>query len=343
MPDSWTVGAPPLLYTQERGRREPKPRASPGFDSPPDTLGPLQGLFAGRIRESIPACQWFDTPGSKRTEIHTRELVVKCRRKRNSADILASRGAPGARCRPFDEKRGGTIRGEGAAVFILESSVHARRRGATPRASIRGYGFVTHARSMFAPAPLGEDVLAAARRAMRRGFEDGVDWVVAHGTGTRKNDAAECRGLHALLGERFAATPLTALKPALGHCLGASGALDTAAAVIAMEEGFIPATRNTTHFDPDLPRCDLVTEVRDRASKRVLLLSESFGGRATALLVERRDGTDLWEAGSRVGGIISAWSDHDAGLRPHCPEVRPGHTKGGNPCPPVSAGFVPRF
>ncbi len=90
MPDSWTVGAPPLLYTQERGRREPKPRASPGFDSPPDTLGPLQGLFAGRIRESIPACQWFDTPGSKRTEIHARELVVKCRRKRNSAEGLAA-------------------------------------------------------------------------------------------------------------------------------------------------------------------------------------------------------------------------------------------------------------
>ena len=113
-----------------------------------------------------------------------------------------------------------------------------------------------------------------------------VDWIVAHGTGTPTNDAAESRAMKLVFEGDLARLPVTALKPAVGHCLGASGAIETVAAILAMEEHFIPAVLNTEALDPALPAFDLVTRVREAEMRTVLLLSESFGGRAAALAIQ---------------------------------------------------------
>lgn len=205
------------------------------------------------------------------------------------SDILANfaaAGVLGASCRPFDVSRGGTVLGEGAGVVVLESAEHAARRGARLRARVAGYGLATEAFSMIAPDPQGAGIVAAVTQALRATRNSRIDWIKSHGTGTRTNDAAECRGLARALGSEFAAIPLTSLKPALGHSLGASGGVETVAAVVALERGFIPATLGTTDIDPELAACDVVLEVRVSRATQVLILAESFGGRCAALLLE---------------------------------------------------------
>ena len=101
---------------------------------------------------------------------------------------------------------------------------------------------------------------AAARAALQSLSPLSLGWIKAHGTGTRVNDAAECLGLLALLGGDFSEVPLTSLKPALGHLLGACGAVETVAAIVALHERIVPPTLNTRQLDPALPRCTLALE-----------------------------------------------------------------------------------
>jgi 3-oxoacyl-(acyl-carrier-protein) synthase len=190
-------------------------------------------------------------------------------------------------CRPFDERRAGTVLGEGAGVLILEAADHARRRGARPRAGVAGFGLVCEAGSMTGPSPDGSGVAAAARQALDGLPLDRLGWIKAHGTGTRPNDAAECEGLATLFGSRLPAIPLTSLKPTLGHSLGASGGVEAVAALLAMEDGFIPATLGTERIDPRLPTCRVVMRPEATAAELVLLLAESFGGRCAALVLGR--------------------------------------------------------
>jgi len=110
-------------------------------------------------------------------------------------------------------------------------------------------------------------------------------WIKAHGTGTRANDLAECRGLRTVFGSDLQAIPVTSLKSTFGHALGASGALEAVATISAMREGILPATVGTSLPDPELPPCDIVTNPRAIQAVDVLLLSESFGGRAAALVL----------------------------------------------------------
>jgi len=190
-------------------------------------------------------------------------------------------------CRPFDERRAGTVLGEGAGVLILEAADHARRRGARPRARVEGFGLVCEAGSMSGPAPDGSGVAGAARQALDGIPLDRLGWIKAHGTGTRANDAAECQGLATLLGSRLSAIPLTSFKPTLGHSLGASGSVEAVAALLAMEDGVIPATLGTERIDPRLPPCRVVMQPESTTAQLVLLLAESFGGRCAALALGR--------------------------------------------------------
>jgi 3-oxoacyl-(acyl-carrier-protein) synthase len=128
-------------------------------------------------------------------------------------------------------------------------------------------------------------VTAAARTALQRLSPLSLGWIKAHGTGTRMNDAAECLGLLALLGGDFAEIPLTSLKPALGHLLGACGAVETVAAIVALNERIVPPTLNTRRLDPALPPCTLALEPMTPRAPAALLLAESFGGRCTALTI----------------------------------------------------------
>jgi 3-oxoacyl-(acyl-carrier-protein) synthase len=125
-------------------------------------------------------------------------------------------------------------------------------------------------------------VATAARAALRRLSPSSLGWIKTHGTGTRVNDAAECLGLLALLGGDLAEVPLTSLKPALGHSLGACAAVESVAAIVALRERVVPATLNTRRLDPALPRCTLALEPMISRAPAVLLLAESFGGRCAA-------------------------------------------------------------
>jgi 3-oxoacyl-[acyl-carrier-protein] synthase II len=201
-----------------------------------------------------------------------------------AAGILAD--AYGADCRPFDVRRRGTVLGEGAGALVLESDEHARGRGAVPRAVVTGFGLKCEAHSMTAPDPTGAGVVAAVRAALPGGVER-IGWIKSHGTGTQMNDAAECHGLSSVFGERMRDVPLTSLKPALGHCLGASGAVEAVAALLALEGGYVPATVGLEQLDPELAGGRFATRVLVSDAREVLMVSESFGGRCAALVFER--------------------------------------------------------
>src|SRR6185295_10441063 len=133
-----------------------------------------------------------------------------------AAGILGSSDPGDAPCRPFDRRRTGTVLGEGGGVLILERPTHALRRGAAPRAVVSGVGMSCESFSMISPDPAGAGVARAARVALGSRAPSEVGWIKSHGTGTRLNDAAECRGLAKLLGKRLAEVPLTSFKPSLG-------------------------------------------------------------------------------------------------------------------------------
>jgi 3-oxoacyl-(acyl-carrier-protein) synthase len=201
-----------------------------------------------------------------------------------AAGILAH--AHGEACRPFDARRRGTVLGEGAGALVLESEAHARARGAQPRAIVTGFGLRCEAHSMTAPDPDGAGVAAAVRAALPDGARR-IGWIKSHGTGTQMNDAAECRGLGTVFGSLLRDLPITSLKPALGHCLGASGAVEAVAALLALEGGYVPATIGLDQPDPELADLRFATRVETSDARGVLMVSESFGGRCAALSFER--------------------------------------------------------
>ncbi len=196
--------------------------------------------------------------------------------------ILGCRNPGDAPCRPFDPRRQGTVLGEGAGVLVLESAEHARRRGAWPWAVIRGCGMSCESYSMTSPDPSGAGVAEAAGEALV-GLRGEPGWIKTHGTGTRLNDAAECRGLASVFGETLVTIPITSMKPALGHCLGASAAVETVGAILALRQGFVPPTLGCEQTDPELPPHRVATLGCRPAADTVLLLAESFGGRCAAL------------------------------------------------------------
>jgi len=198
-----------------------------------------------------------------------------------SADVESSRP-----CRPFDATRSGTVLGEGAAAFVLETAASARARGVRPRGRVGGFGSASESFSPVAPAPDGKGVQLAAGFALANGHRHAPGWIKAHGTATPAGDAAECRGLARLFGVELPGIPLTGLKSTLGHCLGASGAVEAAATILALEGGFIPATLGTREVDSELPRCSVAMRIRESKARAALVLAESFGGRCAALLLE---------------------------------------------------------
>jgi 3-oxoacyl-(acyl-carrier-protein) synthase len=202
-----------------------------------------------------------------------------------SAAILAPAEAAESGCRPFDAHRSGTVLGEGAGVLILEAAEHARRRGAAPRAVLEGVGGWTESgTTMVAPRADGEGIYRAVAEACGERMP-ALGWIKAHGTGTRLNDSAEIAGLRRALGSGIATIPLTALKPIFGHALGASSALEAVAAILALEGGFVPPTLGTREVDPALGPLAVADRRAQVATRRALLLSQSFGGRAAALLL----------------------------------------------------------
>jgi 3-oxoacyl-[acyl-carrier-protein] synthase II len=257
-------------------------------------MGPVFHLSAGSVSAAAAIGEAFQKVAAGSVEVAVAG-GAECPLHADVIDVFSAAGvlAPpdgggkGPACRPFDVHRNGTLLGEGAGALVLESESHARRRGASPRAVLAGYGVACEAGSMTAPDPSGRGVVASVRQALQDVWPDEIGWIKTHGTGTRLNDAAEYRGLATLFGERLREIPLTSLKPMLGHCLGACGAVEAVAAILALGRGFIPKTLGLESVDPELPWCRVAGEVETSLAETIVLLFESFGGRCAALAVGR--------------------------------------------------------
>jgi 3-oxoacyl-[acyl-carrier-protein] synthase II len=266
------TGAGGALFAQEAGIRGPVFHLSAGSVSSACAIGDaFERVASGRLDVVV--------AGGAESPLHAGILATF-----EAAGVLSRADAAGEPCRPFDAARAGTVLGEGAAALVIESEAHARARGAAALACITGYGFCAEAYDLTAPDPEGTGVREAIGAALRSRPPSSIGWVKAHGTGTVLNDAAELRALSLLLGPALASLPVTSLKPSLGHCLGASGAVEAVAAVLALRESFVPATLGYHERDEALPAC-LVPRAALRRGGPALLLSESFGGRCAALVL----------------------------------------------------------
>jgi 3-oxoacyl-(acyl-carrier-protein) synthase len=211
------------------------------------------------------------------------------------ADLLCRFVVAGFNClrataeeaRPFDAARRGLVLGEGAAVVVVESEEHARRRGAVAQARITGVGAAADATHMTAPDREGrgaaramDAALADARRAPAA-----IDFVSAHGTGTVYNDAMEATAIGRVFGPR--AVPVNSIKGVIGHTLGAAGALEVVMCVDVLRTGVIPPTAGHGQLDPACTQLDVVSgQARSRAIRAVLSTSSGFAGANAALVLE---------------------------------------------------------
>ena len=192
---------------------------------------------------------------------------------------------PGASCKPFAKDRTGLVLGEGAAIVILEDWQHAQARGARVRAELVGYGLCTDATHITRPSVDGQ--AAAMQRALESAAmrPDAVDYINAHGTATLSNDAVETAAIKQTFGAHAYRVPVSSTKSMHGHLLGAAGALEFVAAVLALERQVIPPTINLVVPDPE---CDLdYVPCKARTSvdlSAVMSNSFAFGGTNAVLI-----------------------------------------------------------
>ena len=196
---------------------------------------------------------------------------------------------PTAASRPFDRGRDGFVMGEGAGCLLLEELGHARARGARVYAELAGAGMSSDSFHMTAPDETGKSQARAMKAALAEAglAPIDVDYVNAHGTATPPGDIAETKAIKAALGEHAAKVAISSSKSMIGHCLGASGAIEAVAAVLTIVNGVIHPTINLT--DPD-PECDLdYVPLTAREARVDVAASNSFGfGGHNVTLVFRR-------------------------------------------------------
>ncbi len=201
--------------------------------------------------------------------------------------------------RPFDRHRDGFVLGEGAAVLVLEDPERARRRGAHVYARISGFASRSNAFHMTGLKPDGREMAEAIRVAMRRARVSPADinYVNAHGSGTRQNDRHETAACKASLGERARQIPVSSIKSMIGHSLGAIGSLEVAACALAIEHDIVPPTANLHVPDPE---CDLdyvPCVAREARVRAVLSVGSGFGGFQTAMVLTQPAAAGSWGTG----------------------------------------------
>ena len=190
---------------------------------------------------------------------------------------------------PFDAERNGFIIGEGAGILVLENYEMAKARGANILAEIIGYGTNCDAYHMTAPSPEGEGaadcILEAVKDAQIELTQ--IDYINAHGTSTPLNDAAETMAIKRAFGEHAANLLVSSTKSQIGHLLGAAGAVEAITTIIAMNNGFVPATMGLKVPDPE---CDLNYVPNKTINKQInyaLSNNFGFGGHNAALCIKR--------------------------------------------------------
>lgn len=188
-------------------------------------------------------------------------------------------------CRPFSADREGFVMGEGAGVLLLEDFDHAVKRGAKIYAEIAGFGMSSDASHITQPTIIGP------ARAIRMALEEGgvnpgeVDYINAHGTGTPLNDVTETQVIKEVFGNHASRLAISSTKSMHGHAMGATGAIEMVATVMAMDRGIIPPTANYSRPDP---QCDLdyvPNEAREKQVRVALSNSFAFGGLNAVLLL----------------------------------------------------------
>lgn len=184
---------------------------------------------------------------------------------------------PQTASRPFDNDRDGFVMGEGAATLVLESYDVAKARGANIYAEIIGYGESGDASHITTPAPNGEGAFRAMKLAVSMANTK-IDYINAHGTGTKYNDLYETIAIKNVFGGKDNVPPVSSTKGQIGHCLGAAGALEAAISILSMKYSVLPPTINQFTKDPECDLDYIPNTARDAKINCVMSNSFGFGG-----------------------------------------------------------------
>jgi beta-ketoacyl-acyl-carrier-protein synthase II len=205
-----------------------------------------------------------------------------------SVRVLASgNGDPSKACRPFSLDREGLVMGEGAAMFLFEELEHAKQRGARIYGEISGFGLSSDASHITQPSIDGPARAVRMALAEAEVNPEEVDYINAHGTGTRLNDVTETQVIKEVFGEHARKLAVSSTKSMHAHVMGATGAVELAATVQAIDRGVIPPTANYTQPDPE---CDLdyvPNQARETPVRVAISNSFAFGGLNAVLLVRK--------------------------------------------------------
>lgn len=196
---------------------------------------------------------------------------------------------PQGASRPFDATRDGFVMGEGSGMLILEDLEFAQARGANILAELVGYASTGDANHITSPAPGGEGLVRAMRRALQKADlrPDQVDYINAHGTSTPPNDGYETEAIKTCFGKHAYKLAISSTKSMTGHTLGAAGAVEAVVSIMVIQTGIIPPTINLHHPDP---KCDLdyvPNKARQATVNVALSNSMGFGGHNTCLIFKK--------------------------------------------------------
>lgn len=199
---------------------------------------------------------------------------------------------PHAACRPFSLDRDGVVLGDGAGMLVLESESSARERGQPVLARVSGFGAVSDAFKITAPSVTG--IAGSMRQAIADASltPQDIDYINAHGTATRRNDDTESAAIRDVLGRHAYEIPVVSIKPAIGHSIAATGALECVSCVMSFRDQVVPSTLNLRTPDP---ACDLdyvVDGARECKVDHILTNSFAFGGSNGVLALSRYNGED---------------------------------------------------
>jgi act minimal PKS ketosynthase (KS/KS alpha) len=258
------------------GAEGPSTVVSTGCTSGIDSVGHAAEL----IREGV-----VDVMVTGATDAPISPITVACFDAIKATSIYND--DPESASRPFDKTRNGFVLGEGSAMFVLEELASARERGAHIYAEVAGYASRCNAYHMTGLRPDGVEMAEAMRVAMdqARVNPSDIDYVNAHGSGTKQNDLHETAAIKRRLGEDAYRVPISSIKSMVGHSLGAIGSIEIAACALAMDTGVVPPTANLHTPDPDLDLDYVPRIAREMPVRTVLTEGSGFGGFQSAMVL----------------------------------------------------------
>lgn len=197
------------------------------------------------------------------------------------------RAAAPEKCAPFDKNRKGMMVGEGAAALVLERLTDAKKRKAPILAEILGYGLGCDASKMTIPHPRGGRIALRKALASAQINPEDIGYISAHGTGTKENDRTETTLIKEVLGDHAYRVPVSSVKSMIGHCMGASSAIEAVLCTLALQHQILPPT---IHYEEPDPECDLdyvPNEARPHSLQIAVSNAYAFGGNCSSLVLKK--------------------------------------------------------